>query len=385
MICRNVHRFATVRRLGLVALLAVGWMASTALPVFAGTSGTWANTGSMNTGRTDHTATLLPNGQVLVAGGLDASSTPLASAELYNPATGTWTATGSMVEARQGHTATLLPNGEVLVVGGHTPLADCVSTAELYNPSTGRWATTGSMTEGRCSHTATLLTNGQVLVAGGCCKPRINGDSLASAELYKPSAGTWQATGSLNVSRYGAAAVLLSSGEALVAGGNNIANGGTYTQLASAELYNPSQGEWVLAPSLNFTTPTATATLLGNSDVLVVGGPGEFSGPSVRTWTNTGSYPKVALVGGGHAATLLGTGKVVVTGTRCNYSGCSHVATPGCFLYDFSSNSWSITGSMNHARVRHTATLLPNGQVLVAGGEFGINTSVLASAELYTP
>jgi hypothetical protein len=136
---------------------------------------------------------------------------------------------------------------------------------------------------------------------------------------------------------------------------------------------------------LNFTTPTATATLLGNSDVLVVGGPGEFSGPSVRTWTNTGSYPKVALVGGGHAATLLGTGKVVVTGTRCNYSGCSHVATPGCFLYDFSSNSWSITGSMNHARVRHTATLLPNGQVLVAGGEFGINTSVLASAELYTP
>ncbi len=118
MICRNVHRFATVRRLGLVALLAVGWMASTTLPVLAGTSGTWANTGSLNTARTDHTATLLPNGQVLVAGGLDASSTPLASAELYNPATGTWTATGSMSDARQGHTATLLPNGEVLVVGG---------------------------------------------------------------------------------------------------------------------------------------------------------------------------------------------------------------------------------------------------------------------------
>src|SRR5664280_730524 len=76
MICRNVHRFATVRRLGLVALLAVGWMASTTLPVFAGTSGTWANTGSLNTARTDHSATLLPNGQVLVAGGLDASSTP---------------------------------------------------------------------------------------------------------------------------------------------------------------------------------------------------------------------------------------------------------------------------------------------------------------------
>ena len=384
MICRNVHRFAVVRTLVLAALLAAGLVASTPVPASAGTSGTWANTGSLNTARTDHTATLLPNGQVLVAGGLGVAGA-LASAELYNPATRTWTVTGSMAAGREGQTATLLPNGEVLVAGGSTPLASCVSSAEIYSPSTGRWATTGSMTEGRCSHTATLLTNGQVLVAGGCCKPRINGDTLASAELYNPSAGTWQATGSLNVSRYGAAAVLLSSGEALVAGGINIANGGTYTVLASTELYNPSQGNWVLAPSLNFNTPTGTATLLGNSDVLVVGGPGEFSDPSVRAWTNTGSYPRVALVGGGHAATLLGTGKVVVTGTRCNYSGCSHVATPGCFLYDFSSNSWSITGSMNHARVNHTATLLPNGQVLVVGGQFGINFNILASAELYTP
>src|ERR1022692_403560 len=110
MISRNEHRFEAVRRLVLAALLAVGWMASTTLPVFAGTSGTWANTGRMNTGRTDHTATLLPNGQVLVAGGIDASATPLASAELYNPATGIWTGTGSMAEAREGHTATLLPN-----------------------------------------------------------------------------------------------------------------------------------------------------------------------------------------------------------------------------------------------------------------------------------
>jgi Galactose oxidase, central domain len=383
MISRNEHRFEAVRRLVLAALLAVGWMASTTLPVFAGTSGTWANTGRMNTGRTDHTATLLPNGQVLVAGGIDASATPLASAELYNPATGIWTGTGSMAEAREGHTATLLPNGEVLVAGGSTNLASCSSTAELYNPSTGRWATTGSMTGARCYHNATLLPNGQVLVAGGEVAA-FNGDSLASAELYNPSKGTWRATGSLNVSRYGAPAALLSRGEALVAGGINFTNS-TYTLLASTELYNPSQGDWMLAPSLNSTTPTPTATLLGNSDVLVVGGPSEFSDPSVRIWNNTGSYPKVALVGGGHAATLLGTGKVLVTGTRCNYSGCSHVATSGCFLYDFSGNSWSITGSMNQARVNHTATLLPNGQVLVAGGQFGTNLNVLASAELYTP
>jgi N-acetylneuraminic acid mutarotase len=371
MTCRNLCRFAPIRTLALAASLAVGLGVITPFLAFAGTSGTWANTGSLNTGRANHTATLLANGQVLVAGGEDSGGNVIASAELYNPATGTWTVTGSMAEAREDHTATLLPNGEVLVAGGSNPQFDsCISTAELYNPSTGRWSTTGSMTQGHCGHTATLLTNGQVLVAGGT-------GTLDSAELYTPSAGTWQITGSLNVSRSHAAAVLVPSGQVLVAGGQPL--------LASTELYNPSQGNWVLAQSLNSTTPSPTATLLANSDVLVVGGPSEFSDPSVQTWTNTGSYPKVALVSGGHAATLLGTGKVLVTGTRCNYSGCSHVAASRSFLYDFSSNSWSITGSMNHQRVNHTATLLPNGQVLVVGGQFGIYLNVLASAELYTP
>jgi N-acetylneuraminic acid mutarotase len=378
MICGNEHRFAPIRRLALATVLAVGWMANTTLPVFAGTSGTWANTGSLNTGRTDHTATLLSNGQVLVAGGLDASSTPLASAELYNPATGTWTVTGSMAEVREGHTATLLPNGEVLVAGGVGGTGSCLAAAELYNPSTGRWATTGNMTEDRCSDTATLLPSGQVLVAGGEGSAGV----LSTAELFNPATGTWRVTGSLNVARYGAAAVLLQSGEALVASGKNSTGGG----LASTEIYNPSQGQWALAESLNSTSlATTTATLVTNSDVLVVGISGEYADPSVRTWTNTGSFPTVALVGGGHAQTLLDTGNVLVSGTRCNYSGCSHVATFFCFRYDFSTNAWSITGSMNHARVNHTATLLPNGQVLVVGGQFGIYLNVLASAELYTP
>jgi N-acetylneuraminic acid mutarotase len=378
LIWRNVNKFAAVRVLGLAALLSIGLAATIPFSAFAATSGTWANTGSLNTARTSHTATLLPNGQVLVAGGLNASLNPLASAELYNPATGTWSFTGSMAEARSGHTATLLQNGEVLVAGGMT--TSCTSTAELYNPSTGRWATTGSMTEGRCSDTATLLPNGQVVVAGGSNSTGV----LLSAELFNPATGTWKATGSLNFARYGAAAVLLPSGEALVAGGIN-STGGTYSALASTEIYNPSQGQWASAESLNSTSlATTTATLLSNSDVLVVGVSGEYADPSVRTWTNTGSFPKTALVGGGHAQTLLDTSNVLVTGTRCNYSGCSHVATSDCFLYDFSTNSWSNTGSMNHARVSHAATLLPNGQMLVAGGE-GANITVLGTAELYTP
>jgi hypothetical protein len=104
----------------------------------------------------------------------------------------------------------------------------------------------------------------------------------------------------------------------------------------------------------------------------------------VRTWTSPGSFPTIALVGGGHTQTLLDTGNVLVTGTRCNYSGCSHVATFVCFLYDFSTNAWSTTGSMNGPRVSHTVTVLPNGQVLAAGGE-AANITALGSAELYTP
>ena len=161
----------------------------------AGQSGTWTATGSLATARDDHTATLLPNGKVLVAGGYDGSGT-LASAELYDPASGTWTATGSLATARYRHTATLLPNGKVLVAGG-SDNSGALASAELYDPASGTWTATGSLATARDCHTATLLPNGKVLVAGG-----FDGSgSLASAELYDPASGTWTATGSLATAR----------------------------------------------------------------------------------------------------------------------------------------------------------------------------------------
>src|ERR1022692_3590400 len=163
-------------------------------------------------------------------------------------ASGSFALTGSLNTARYGHTATPLPNGDVLVAGGSTYAASCFATTELYNPSTGQWKPTGSMAQPRCLHVATLLTSGDVLVAGGVESDFGLQRTVATAELYNPSTGVWQTTGSLNVARVTAAA-LLQSGQVLVAGGYDTSNS-TTTYLASAELYDPSTGHWSSTASM---------------------------------------------------------------------------------------------------------------------------------------
>jgi WD40 repeat protein len=201
----------------------------------------------MATARVAHTATLLPNGKVLVAGG-SGISFYLASAELYDPATGTWSTTGSMATARRYHTATLLPNGKVLVTGGYN--GSYLASSELYDPATGTWSTTGSMATTRQSQTATLLPNGKVLVTGGYNDIAY----LAGTELYDPATGTWTTTGSMATAHYYHTATLLPNGTALVTGG---ANDSGY--LNSAELYNVGFG---FTPPINpifLTTPVNLA------------------------------------------------------------------------------------------------------------------------------
>ena len=190
--------------------------------MYSPTTGTWSTTGSLAAARIGHTATPLPSGKVLVTGGHTGIAGTLASAELYDPSTGTWSETGGMATARESHTAILLPTGQVLVAGGSvnsagstTPLA----SAELYDPSTGIWSISGSLTNARAGHTASLLPNGQVLVAGGSAYPVGSATPLASAELYDPSAGTWSNTGSLGIGRISHTAIALPGGRVLVAGG----------------------------------------------------------------------------------------------------------------------------------------------------------------------
>jgi hypothetical protein len=144
-------------------------------------AGNWTVTGSLTEPRDSHTATLVANGQVLVAGGWN-GSIDLNSAELYDPGGTTARTTGTFKTGRDSHTATLLTNGKVLVAGGWDTHGNVLTSAEIYDPGAGRWNTTGSLNTGRYYHTATLLTNGKVLAAGG----RTSSAHLNSAELYDP-------------------------------------------------------------------------------------------------------------------------------------------------------------------------------------------------------
>lgn len=326
------------------------------------------------TARYQHTATLLLNGKVLVAGGANLSAYWIASAELYDPISDLWSVTGSLTTARTYHTATLLPNGKVLVVGG-LGVAGYTASAELYDPSTGAWTTTGNLATARGYHTATLLPNGKVLVTGGF-NSTLAPSILSNAELYDPATGAWTTTGNLGTGRVYHTATMLPNGKVLVAGGMNIIG------LSSAELYNPDSGSWTYAKGLNEIRLVHTATLLPNGKVLVAGGKfiaqsktAELYDPASDTWMPTGS---LATDRDNHTATLLPTGKVLVTGGESAAGWLTSAE-----LYDPSSGTWVATGSLVTPRTLHTATLLPNGKALVAGG-YDISTlNPLTSAELY--
>jgi WD40 repeat protein len=356
-------------------LLLLGLGLAFTQPCRAGIFG-FEETGSLNHARAAHTATLLPNGKVLVTGGFGSS------AELYDPASRTWALTESMSDLRYDHTATLLKNGKVLVVGGSVAFTTHAS-AELYDPATGTWSATGSLNNARRGHTATLLPDGKVLVAGGFFDmpgTTTGGSSLATAEIYDPASGAWTLAGSLATRRFGHSATLLPNGKVLVAGGNDWFHAGP---LSSAELYDPASESWTATGSLAYPRSRPRATLLPSAKVLVLGndndaGPftAELYDPATGTWTMTGN---LAHQGYG-TATLLASGKVLVTG---GYNAGTYSTAE---VYDPASGTWTATDSLNGQRFNHTATLLNDGTVLIAGGWPGQGANgPTNSAEVYEP
>jgi hypothetical protein len=368
----NRRRFA----LAFVAtVLAIASLPQAAVPEASPTPvGSWALTGNMPSSHVHHTATVLPNGKVLVAGGFSSSCcTPVNTAALYDPSTRTWANTGSLATLRYHHTATLLNSGMVLVVGGTSDTA-FLASAELYDPATGEWTETDSLTQGRRRHMATLLADGRVLVAGG----EVSSTVIASAEIYDPATGAWTDTGSMKEVRRWATMTLLPNGEVLVTGGGSLTG-----EHATAELFDPATGTWDYAAPMSQTRVAHSATLLLDGTVLVtnyssLGLATERYHFDTNTWSPAGSLTQspsdIA------QAVLLPSGKVLLAGFAFGETQ----------LYDPASGSWSDTGTLVQTRNGFTLSLLPNGKALVTGGfcNFGCHPSPAPApdntAELYT-
>jgi Galactose oxidase, central domain/Kelch motif len=346
-----------------------------------------ALTGPLGAGRQIHTATLLADGRVVIAGGFDFADLPLASASLYDPATNTFSPTGSMAAARGLDTATLLSDGRVLIAGGGPASwvhpGPYLASAELYDPKTGTFSPTGSMTTTREAQTATRLNDGRVLIAGGI---DVGQHAVASAELYDPKAGTFSPTGSMTTARAFHTATLLSDGRVLIVGGNAGIWGFTGAIRASAEIYNPKTGTFSVTGPMTSARAWHTATLLSDGRVLMTGGvnagvqlaSAELYDPKTGTFTPTGSMKDARVY---QTAALLSDGRVLVAGGGADYTNGIFLASAE--LYDPKTGTFRVTGSMIEARTYQTASVLADGRVLVTGG-YGAQAP-LASAELYEP
>ena len=342
-----------------------------ALNVVAQTPGTFVPTGSMATPRIDYRATLLNDGRVLITGGYDGQG--LAGAELYDPSSGTFTSGGTMTSPRYGHTATLLNDGRVLIAGGSYGRGP---SAELYDPSTGTFTPTGSMvTADQYLHSATLLGNGKVLISGGGFQVPNSPQSYrvvpAPPELYDPVTGTFTPAGGGKLTILGSLATLLNNGKVLLGG-----------YQSGTPLYDPAGDSFTFLPFLFLAGHTATS--LTNGTVLIAGGwspvpdddppavgTAQIYNPSFGSLGSTGSLLEGRV---GHSATLLPGGLVLVAGGEDS----SHVLA-SAELYDRATGTFTHTGAMSMSRIRHTATLLGDGRVLILGG------APDTTAELYVP
>ncbi len=339
----------------------------------AQTIGVFVATGSMTTPREMHTSTLLLDGRVLLTGGYSQeflASTAISPAELYDPVSGTFASAGIMRTPRFGHTATRLPDGRVLIAGGYDTNAYSLSTAEIYDPAAGTFTATANMTAARSLHTATLLQSGKVLIAGGVG----GGGTMATAELYDPASATFSATGSMTISRsYPQAAALLANGQVLIAPGSD---GSDYR---SAELYDPAASTFHAVPFPNSASlaaaqvdlVAATVNLLPSGLALITLTWPECQGAAIETNLYdpaAGMFTVGADMTSQHcdsAGVQLSDGAVLIVGGIQDNVG----PNPGADIYDPPTGVFSSAGRTVTAHNYHRATLLNSGDVLITGGD----------------
>lgn len=370
-------------------------------------SGGWTSAGSLLQARAGHTATILPDGRVLVVGGerSQSNANSLSSAEIYDPRTNSWSSGPAMNLGRMGHTATPLPTGQVLVVGGDTvqPGMPAVATnsAELFDPATNSWRVGAAASLGREHHTATVLPDGRVLIVGGEATAPGSGQQrvLASAELYDPRTNSWSQVADLGRPRVGHTATVLPDGRVVVSGGETLAADGQRDMTPAVEIFDPASGSWAETGSLSIGRTGHTANLLPDGRILIAGGQtaatrggrlqfvaagaailpsasAEVFDPQAGTWQPVASLgtPRT-----GHSATLLPSGQLLVIGGYAP-NGTTPLGTAE--RYDPATDAWS-PSNIPTARAEHTATLLADGSVLIVGGKGGPN-DYIGQVDRYT-
>ncbi len=341
----------------------------------AATLSQWSGAGTLNSARADATATTLQNGSVLVVGGEDGTGTAMASAELYNPtASAPWSLTGLLHTPLAGATSTLLGNGQVLVTGGWTGTGSAVTDAEIYDPSTGAFTPTStSNAPAVFDASAVLLQNGNVLVVGGATGSLSSPVPTNAVELYNPTAKTWTAMPAMAYTRALAEVTVLPNGTVLAAGGfGALAPSTSNVDLSTAEIYDPSNGangSWsatggMLSPQRAglVGVVSGNALVTGGQDATGVTSTAQLYNPSNRSWSAAGAMTTPRL---GASGTVLPNGQMFVAGGE----NAGHTALASSESYDPSHNSWTATASsLATARWEAASALMPGGVFLVAGG-----------------
>lgn len=380
----------TPRRDGSVTLLPSGDMLMTGgIATFGGmtpivssesfqTAGSsWAGALPLTVGRDNHPATLLPNAEVLLTGGVNAA--PLASADLFPELWNDAQFVGAArAVPRTQNTASLLPDGSVIEIGGRDSANLLRDTVTRYDGT--NWSAAAALPAPRAEHTATVLADGKVFLAGGVIHA---GAANTDALLYDGAADSWRPRAAMHVARRLHRAVLLNSGKVLVAGGMDTAG----NALADVEIYDPLVDTWTVAASLPVPLGGHSMTVLASGRVLVFGGASPGNGvqrrpqiydPATDTWSrgSEANYPDGIA---DHAATLLADGSVLISGGAPP----GQPATAATRLYFPASDSWQDGPDLRAARTSHSATLLPGGKVLIAGGVAA--SGAVAAIERYDP
>lgn len=319
----------------------------------------WQTRPALQQNRSQHSATTLAQGHVLVAGGSD-GNTILSSVERYDASTQQWQSLPSLQQARADHRAILLENGQVLVSGGANNTSGALNTVEIYDPTQNRWLSGPAMHHARAGHSLTRLASGDLLVAGG----NDNLGPVASTEIYHPATQTWHDAGNLNEARSQHSATLLGNQRVIIAGGRNASG-----VLSSAEGYDPETERWQLTASMHTPRVAHSANHMLTGEVLVAGGSNgstvlassESYDPLLEQWL---PQPDLHFARQNHAAVQTNNGGILLTGGSDGLGGAldqSETFYPGLLV-------WASAGVMDRHRSGHSASLLPNGRVLLSGG-----------------